>query len=36
MNHPRSNNGPGAMDNDSEFASENTSPTWLAQSSPRR
>ena len=32
MNHPRSNNGPGAMDNDSEFASENTSPTWLAQS----
>lgn len=32
MNHPLSNNEPGAMDNDSEFASENTSPTWLAQS----
>ena len=32
MNRPLSNNEPGATDHDSEFASENTSPTWLAQS----
>lgn len=32
MNRPLSNNEPGAKDNDSEFESENTSPTWLAQS----
>ena len=31
MNHPLSKNEPGAIDNDSENASENTSPTWLAQ-----